>query len=223
MGEGAYWIGIGDIHDDAAAVARVPGLDAAAGVVVTGDLTIKGGVAAAKAVIEAVRRENAVIMAQIGNMDKSEVDAYLTGEGVNLHATGRVTPQGVGFFGCGYSTPTPFGTPSEAGEERIAAWLEAGYAAVAHCPRLVMVCHTPPYGTATDVIGGGVHVGSRAVRAFIERTQPAVCLTGHIHEARAVDRIGQTTVVNPGALSGGGFVKVTLSSEGLRAELLSFS
>jgi Icc-related predicted phosphoesterase len=61
------------------------------------------------------------------------------------------------------------------------------------------------------------------VRAFIERAQPAVCLTGHIHEARAVDRIGQTTVVNPGALSGGGFVKVTLSAEGLRAELLSFS
>ncbi|WP_300161867.1 metallophosphoesterase family protein [Solidesulfovibrio sp.] len=223
MGEGAYWIGIGDIHDDAAAVARVPGLDAAAGVVVTGDLTVKGGAAAARAVIEAVRRENAVIMAQIGNMDKSEVDAYLTREGVNIHATGRVTPQGVGFFGCGYSTPTPFGTPSEAGEERIAAWLETGYAAVAHCPHLVMVCHTPPHGTATDVVGGGVHVGSQAVRAFIERVQPAVCLTGHIHEARAVDRLGATTVVNPGALSGGGFARVTFSSGVLSAELLSFA
>lgn len=223
MAEGAYWIGIGDIHDDTRDIARVPGLDGAAGVVITGDLTIKGGAAAAKAVIEAVRRRNAVLMAQIGNMDKADVDAYLTGEGVNLHATGRVTPQGVGFFGCGWSTPTPFGTPSEASEERIAAWLEAAYATVAHCPDLVMVCHTPPSDTATDVVGGGVHVGSRAVRAFIERVQPAVCLTGHIHEARAVDAIGKTTVINPGALAGGGYARVALTAHGLAAELLTFS
>lgn len=223
MSEGSYWIAIGDIHDDAAAVARVPGLAAAAGVVITGDLTVRGGAGAAKAVVDAVRRQNAVIMAQIGNMDKSDVDAYLTREGINIHATGRVTPQGVGFFGCGYSTPTPFGTPSEAGEERIAAWLEAAHAAVAHCPHLVMVCHTPPYGTATDVVGGGTHVGSKAVRAFIERVRPAVCLTGHIHEARAVEVLGATTVVNPGALSGGGYARVSFADGALAAELLSFS
>ncbi|MEA4857352.1 MAG: metallophosphoesterase family protein [Solidesulfovibrio sp.] len=223
MGEGAYWIGIGDIHDDTRAIDRLPGLAAAAGVVISGDLTVKGGAPAARAVIEAVRRHNAVILAQIGNMDKADVDSYLSGEGVNIHATGRVTPQGVGFFGCGWSTPTPFGTPSEAGEERIAAWLDAAHAAVAHCPHLVMVCHTPPYGTATDVVGGGTHVGSRAVRAFIERVQPAVCLTGHIHEARAVDAIGATTVVNPGALAGGGYARVTFDGRLLGAELLAFA
>lgn len=223
MGEGAYWIGVGDIHDDTAVIDRVPGLEGAAGVVISGDLTIKGGAAAARAVVAAVRRRNAVLLAQIGNMDKADVDTYLTEEGINLHATGRVTPQGVGFFGCGWSTPTPFGTPSEAGEERIAAWLDAAHAAVAHCPNLVMVCHTPPLDTATDVVGGGVHVGSRAVRAFIERVQPAICLTGHIHEARAVDAIGKTTIVNPGALAKGGYVRVTLTEDGLAAALLTFS
>ena len=216
---GAYWIGIGDIHDDVTVLSRLPGLSGAAGIVISGDLTIKGGVAAAKQVLEAVRGHNPVLMAQIGNMDKPEVDAYLTGEGINIHATGRVTAEGVGFFGCGWSTPTPFGTPSEAGEERIAAWLDAAHGVVAHCPRLVMVCHTPPFGTTTDVVGAGTHVGSQAVRAFIERVQPDVCLTGHIHESRAVDAIGRTVVVNPGALAQGGFVRLELGPTGLAVTL----
>ena len=219
MSADAFWIGMGDIHDDISTLGRIPDLAAAVGVVVSGDLTIKGGVAAARRVIAALRDVNPVLMAQIGNMDLAEVDAYLSGEGINLHATGRVTPQGVGFFGCGWSTPTPFGTPSEAGEDRIAAWLEAAWQAVAHCPNLVLVCHTPPYGTATDQVGGGAHVGSRAVRDFIERVQPAVCLTGHIHESMAVDAIGRTVVVNPGALAGGGYARIELHAQGLTARL----
>ncbi len=222
MAEGTYWIGIGDIHDAVEAVDRIPGLAEAAGVVISGDLTVKGGAASAKRIMEAVRRRNPVVMAQIGNMDTAAVDAYLTGEGVNLHATGRVTAEDVGFFGCGWSTPTPFHTPSEAGEEQVAAWLDAAHAAVAHCPRLVMVCHTPPYDTAADLVGSGVHVGSRAVRAFIERVQPAVCLTGHIHEARAVDAIGKTVIVNPGALADGGYARITLGPDGLQAVLAAF-
>jgi len=217
----AYWIGIGDIHDDVAVLSRLPGLSGAAGGIISGDLTIRGGVASAKRVIEAVRGHNPVLMAQIGNMDKAEIDDYLTGEGINIHATGRVTPEGVGFFGCGWSTPTPFGTPSEAGEERIAAWLDAAYAAVAHCSRLVMVCHTPPFDTAADVVGSGTHVGSAVVRAFIERVQPDVCLTGHIHEARALDAIGRTTIINPGALAQGGFARLELGPEGMTAALLT--
>ena len=60
-------------------------------------------------------------------MDRADVDTFLSAEGVNLHATGLVTPQGVGIFGVGWSTPTPFGTPSEAGEDRIAAWLDTAH------------------------------------------------------------------------------------------------
>ena len=215
----AFWIGLGDIHDDVSALTRIPDLDAAAGVVISGDLTVKGGVVAARRVIEAVRGRNPVIFAQIGNMDKAEVDAYLSGEGLNLHATGRIVSQGVGFFGCGWSTPTPFGTPSEAGEDRIAAWLDAAHDAVAHCPRLVLVCHTPPYGTAVDKVGGGTHVGSQAVRAFIERVQPDVCLTGHIHESAAVDVLGRTIIVNPGLSAAGGYARIEAGPDVVSARL----
>ncbi|KHK04200.1 metallophosphoesterase [Desulfovibrio sp. TomC] len=215
----AFWIGVGDIHDDVSILGRIPDFGSALGIVVSGDLTIKGGVAAAKRVIEAVRGANPVILAQIGNMDKAEVDGYLTAEGINMHATGRVTAQGVGFFGCGWSTPTPFGTPSEAGEDQIAAWLEAAYETVAHCPHLVLVSHTPPINTAADKVGAGAHVGSQAVRDFIERVQPEVCLTGHIHESIAVDTLGRTLVVNPGALAAGGYARIELGPQGLTARL----
>jgi Icc-related predicted phosphoesterase len=67
----------------------------------------------------------------------------------------------------------------------------------------VFVFHSPPRDTACDMIRAQAHVGSRASRAFIERHQPPLVLTGHIHESPRVssayrDRIGRTTVVNPG-------------------------
>jgi len=47
------------------------------------------------------------------------------------------------------------------------------------------------------------HVGSRAIRAFIERHQPPLVLSGHIHESPRVsgsyrDAIGRTMAINPG-------------------------
>jgi Icc-related predicted phosphoesterase len=69
--------------------------------------------------------------------------------------------------------------------------------------RAIFVLHSPPLETACDVIGGGAHVGSRAIRAFLERHQPALSLSGHIHESPRLsgsyrDAIGRTPVVNPG-------------------------
>lgn len=224
MSPATYWIGIGDIHDDLAAVERLlalPDLAGASGILVSGDLTIRGDVPQAGRVLDALRRAGPVVLAQIGNMDKAGVDAYLTREGVNIHASGRVTAGGVGILGVGWSTPTPFGTPSEASEEQLAAWLAAADQAVAGCSKRLLVSHTPPYGTATDVVGAGVHVGSRAVREFIERVQPDVCLTGHIHEARAVDALGRTRIVNPGALSAGGYARIADDGQRLTAALAS--
>lgn len=69
--------------------------------------------------------------------------------------------------------------------------------------RCVHVLHSPPRDTACDVIGSRAHVGSRAIRAHVERVQPPLVLSGHIHEAPRVtgawrDAIGRTCCVNPG-------------------------
>ena len=67
----------------------------------------------------------------------------------------------------------------------------------------VFVLHSPPRATRCDMIGANQHVGSRAIRGFIERHQPPLVLSGHIHESPRVssafrDDIGRTVVVNPG-------------------------
>lgn len=67
----------------------------------------------------------------------------------------------------------------------------------------ILVLHSPPRDTACDVMGGGAHVGSRAIRTFVERHQPRLTLSGHIHESPRKsgawrDHIGETVCVNPG-------------------------
>ena len=65
------------------------------------------------------------------------------------------------------------------------------------------VIHCPPYGTRCDVLFNREHIGSRALRNWIERHQPILALHGHIHESPNMsgafaDRVGRTVVVNPG-------------------------
>ena len=67
----------------------------------------------------------------------------------------------------------------------------------------VAVIHAPPFNTRCDVLYDGRHIGSKAVRLWIEKQQPLLTLHGHIHESPKLsgaffDRIGSTTVLNPG-------------------------
>ena len=71
-------------------------------------------------------------------------------------------------------------------------------AALSDPARTVYVTHSPPWGTSLDRLYNGTPVGSRAIRAFIERHRPPLTLHGHIHESPGVDRIGSTVSVNPG-------------------------
>jgi hypothetical protein len=122
-------------------------------------------------------------------------------------------------MGVGASSPTPFNTPSEYPDTRIGEWLQAAHSQVEGAERLLLVAHDPPRGTKADMVGGGSHVGSEAVREFIERVQPDVCLTGHIHESRAADTLGKTVIINPGMLSRGGYAVVGIRDGALTAEL----
>jgi hypothetical protein len=81
--------------------------------------------------------------------------------------------------------------------------------------KAVFNLHCPPLNTKLDVapkldnklrpvlLPGGdpemVHVGCSAVRTIIEHVQPLVGLHGHIHESKAVEKIGRTTCFNPGS------------------------
>lgn len=97
--------------------------------------------------------------------------------------------------GLGYSNPTPFGTPGEYSEKE----LEERLAPFAACERLVLICHCPPKGTPLDQAGPGRHLGSQAVRDFIEKHQPELFFCGHIHEAHGASaQLGRTRAFNVG-------------------------
>jgi uncharacterized protein len=97
--------------------------------------------------------------------------------------------------GLGYSSPTPFNTPGEYSELELSERLRR----FADLKPLVLICHAPPYGTELDRIRTGLHAGSRAVRDFLEKHQPAYFFCGHIHEAEGmVIELGKTRAMNVG-------------------------
>jgi Icc-related predicted phosphoesterase len=156
-------------------------------------------------------------------MDTPAVDRLLTEREVNVHNTVTDLGGGVGLAAVGFSTPTPFGTPSEASETQICQWAHDVLEAAGGFARVILMIHTPPRGEVVDRLPSGVHVGSPGVRALIEKYQPAVVVTGHIHEAAGEERIGRSHVLNPGNFGAGGYVFIEETSEGLRAELRGVS
>ena len=215
------WLAIGDIHDAGMeALAAIPELAGADGLIITGDITNIGGAREAARVLDAARAFVPVVAAQIGNMDRAEVADLLSRDGINIHVAARALAPGLAVMGIGGSTPTPFGTPSEFPEASYAAWLEScRLEAKKLAEQVLLVSHNPPKNTRCDVIGAGMHVGSEAVRSFIEKHQPPFCLCGHIHEARATDAVGATTVINPGNFGAGGYIVLTYEQGRLAADL----
>lgn len=219
QGEKIFWIGFGDIHEKASMIHNIEAASRARGILIAGDLTNVGGESAASRVINEIEQINPHIYAQIGNMDTKEADSFLTEKQINTHGTVVDLGYGVGLMGLGYSTPTPFSTPSEVSEEQLSRWLVHTRSKADGFDHLVFMTHTPPHNTKTDRISNGQSVGSTTVRQFIEEVQPDVCLTGHIHEAKSEDRIGKTRIVNPGLFEEGGYAVVLLENGVLSIQL----
>ncbi len=198
-----------------------PALREADCAILTGDLTHFGDPPDAFRVVNAVREHCPNVLAVTGNLDMPTVIDAFRAEGISLHGEGRRL-RDLGIFGCGGSNITPMDTPTELEENELRAVLERGHAAVAEAPRRLMICHTPPHATRLDRLMNGTPVGSPAVRDFIETRRPDVAVVGHIHEGRGIDRVGDTLVLNAGALRDGGYVALDDGPDGLRAELRSF-
>ena len=187
-----------DVHDSFAAVgdvlARTGPVDV---LVVGGDITTAGSPADAERAIERWRPLAPRLLAVAGNMDSPAIDARLVALGVSLDGHGVVLGD-VGLHGVSASGPTPLNTPHELPDECLGVRAEAGHRQVAGSRIRIFCPHSPPYSTACDRLRSGVPVGSRSLRAFIEREQPDLVLCGHIHESSGEDVIGRSRIVNPG-------------------------
>lgn len=64
----------------------------------------------------------------------------------------------------------------------------------------ILISHNPPKANNIDKIAAGFNVGSQKFTELIEENQPLAVICGHIHEAAGIEKINNTTVINPGSL-----------------------
>ncbi|MGB9604515.1 MAG: metallophosphoesterase family protein [Bryobacteraceae bacterium] len=182
-----------DIHGDEVALARLLEIEADH-YFAAGDLTSWGH--NLDNLGRLLARKAGQVWVLPGNHESAEtISAFARRHGLHYFHERLVELNGYYVAGFGYSNPTPFNTPGEYSEAEIARRLEK----FAGLEPLILISHCPPYGTPLDRIRRGLHAGSRALREFVERHQPAYLFCGHIHEAAGVSvRLGATQAFNVG-------------------------
>jgi uncharacterized protein len=150
-----------------------------------------------------------------GNDDEFAIDGALESPTV-VNPDNRVVQvdEETQMLSCSWTNPTPWDSPREQPEDELLERLHGLAAQLEPGVNTIFNLHCPPHNTTLDrapqltddlkvVLDGGeariVPVGSTAVRALIEEIQPVLSLHGHIHESKAIAKIGKTTCVNPGS------------------------
>lgn len=149
-----------------------------------------------------------------GNDDYLEIDDVLR-QGRRVHLVDgkrALLDDGHELVGLGVANMTPWHAPRDVSEEEIASRLAVVVDQLERPETAILMLHVPPAGSLLDLapkldkelrpVSAGahlIHVGSTAVRQCIERVQPLLTLHGHVHESRAIDKIGRTTCINPGS------------------------
>jgi uncharacterized protein len=202
-----------DVHDRFEAVpAAIGEIGAVDLLIVGGDITTGGTPDDAEAAITQWRPLAPRLLALAGNMDSAAIDARLADLSIGLDARGYAFGE-VGVCGVSAAPLSPLRTPYELDDEELERRVESAFAAVADCRFRIFCPHAPPEGTACDRLRDGRHVGSAVIRSFVEREQPDLVLCGHIHEARGLDEVGRTRIVNPGPVAAGHYAVVDVDDE----------
>jgi Icc-related predicted phosphoesterase len=163
----------------------------------------------AKLIFEEMKTFKKPILCVPGNLDK-EIIPILDAENANIHGKGKIIDN-VGFYGVG-GAKTPFSTSLEPSEGEVELMLENGFNEVKDAKVKIQVTHTPPARTKMDLIYTGAHIGSEAVRKFIEEHKPDVAISAHVQEAKGVDDLKNTKLLNPGRFPEGYFGLISIEN-----------
>jgi len=181
-----------------------------------GDITNFGSADDAQRLIRLAEASMPTVWGIAGNCDSAAIEKRLVELGVSLFRRG-VIRNGVGFHGL--SAMPPWRSDMyQFTEVELAESLRIGYEQIALARRHVVLSHAPPRDGRLDRLLWGRHVGSTALRAFIEETGPSLVVCGHIHEGRGIESIGQTVVVNCGPAAAGSYALADVDEE-VRVEL----
>jgi Icc-related predicted phosphoesterase len=152
----------------------------------------------------------------LGNDDPKELQAVLDAATWATPAEGRILPldDDHELASWGYANVTPWHSHREQTEEALGASLHELAGRLRDPARSIINVHVPPIDSGLDdapmldadlrviQVMGQVKfgpVGSTAVRAILEETEPLLGLHGHVHESAGIRRIGRTIAINPGS------------------------
>jgi len=205
-------LALSDIHGSYRIAADIIAHESPDVLIIAGDLTNVGSVKEAEQAIRDFGRFSPRLLCVAGNMDLPQHDELYARLGMSVNGRGIIIDR-VGFFGVSAAPHSRLHTPYELSESEIAERIDAAYRQVSAARVKIMIPHAPPYGTKVDIIHAGIHVGSTAVREFIEAEQPDVVVCGHIHESRGQDSIDKSRIVNCGTAAHGYYVKIKVAAE----------
>ncbi len=151
-----------------------------------------------------------------GNCDTPDLEGILVEKGLSIHGKSVVFGKGGERYtlgGIGGSLHTPRPTPNTWSENDLVDVIKGFETA----PDII-ISHQPPYG-AGDTVMKVMHVGSKNLTYYLRKNSPILCLSGHIHEAAGIFRIGQTTVINPGSYREGHYATAQIEGRDCTATL----
>ncbi len=151
------------------------------------------------------------IYSVLGNCDPPSFLKELQEHNINVQAMVQQF-EDFTIIGSGGASKFTGATPNERSDEELISDIVQNYKAK-EGDNLILMTHNPPYGVCVDKVAPLVHVGSKLIRKFIDEAQPILAISGHIHEAYGIDSIGNTCVINPGALCDGRFAIVEIEKE----------
>lgn len=189
-------------------------------IAICGDLTHYGSVSDIATVLNELSTVSIPIFFVPGNLDPLALqDQVKIQHTTNLHGR-SIEFNSYTFIGIGGSVYTPFKTRFELSENEIQTLLYRIYDQLPVKSKHIIISHNPPYSTRLDVTSSGDHVGSKALREYIIKTQPLLVMCGHIHEAQSIDRLNDSLLINPGPLFDGYFGMVEIDpNDNIQANL----
>lgn len=168
-------------------------------IIVTGDITHFGEIEDAETILEKIYESGRQIFFVPGNCDPRALLEWTSPNNSikNIHLE-SVEFSGWEFTGLGGAVGR-YGTLIEFTEDEVEEMLKK---IVPRKPGFVFVSHSPPHGLEVDYTGVK-HIGSTAVKKYVEKYQPKLMLCGHAHEGRGIVKINNTIIVNSGSAKNG--------------------
>ncbi len=181
----------GDIHGDAKlaeSLAKKAEKEKVDLVILTGDIT---GLIETKNLIKPFTDRKEKVVFVPGNWDSPETAEFLSKQyGIKNIDDYYVKYRNIGIFGAGNPNTLLIN------EKKTFEKLKKNFEKVKNLEKKIMVTHFHAAGTKSELSG---FPGSYGIRKAIEKFQPDLLISGHIHELEGVEeKIGKTRVLNVG-------------------------